>query len=977
MANDPWAAFPAVDQAPKPLRGPPPKPEDPAEKARKDAAEERARQDQSMQVEKFNWERDRAAKTDDLKSKEVKKPTEYQAKSAGFLGRMLQAEQQFKSVPAGSRDARTVPGQWLHNTMPGVDATFNTSDRNSADNAARNFIGATLRQESGAAITPEEYRNQYRIFFPMPGDTDQQIAEKERARAQAIEGFKIAAGPLAAEAMATVQPEPPRDQQDGQSGVAVGSAAPPPSDGIGGPPRFPNLSGPAFEADGDQWWDRTEWLKRTRGMTPEDEQQLVGWLNSNRGNQTITAATVNAFYDQRGWPRPNDPEKAAADMRGGKTNFTGYDDTADREARKAELQSMSNERNHAEGQGAEYDPTTGRRYAERAISGAVFGNDDEINAVEGGFNALIEGGNPVEGYKQERDMLRLRKQQNEEGQGWAGTATEIVGSVPSTVLLPGGLSRTVGGAAKAGGVAGALTGLGGAKNMEEAPSRVVTGAAIGAGAGGLIQGGLNKALPGMGVVGNALSRNKVPDGLDVGVIEAGARRGIPVRAPDAAPSLRGKMAVTQASQYGGGKIDDALASDKSLIQAQMAKIGGKGKSMSGETGDYNLGKMGRKVGEDYIERTRLQKNDLYGEAEQLSAGGRVKPDSALAEVDRHIAELEAVGKSTNRAQIDNLRGLKADMSKPEGFSITEFQGLRKGASEKIKGDQALTSTDADRRLGDIVRAFTGDASEQLPGKAATKLAEADEFFGKRADMINGTLKKLLGTRGKPASPEDIGKRLVAMTRNRADNEGLQKVLKEASPDQRADFAATIAENMGKGRNGEFSLAALATNISKTPGNVRVTIFGKDGNAAMKDIQALARAKGDTASGLNNSKSGLVMARQIVSRMVLGAGAGGAATGSVTGAIAAPLAGELIAAIGQRRAAQALLNPKFTKVLRNAPKQATPAQVKTYLGDMEAALLRNPTTAALVDNVIPLFEKRLSGAMAQSPTRAAASEEEKD
>lgn len=134
------------------------------------------------------------------------KATEAHTKAAQFLGRMLEAEREYATVPADSRDARTVPGQWLHENLPGLENTFNSGDRQMSDQAARNFIAASLRQESGAAISAEEYRNQYRIFFPMPGDGPEVIAQKSRARAQAIEGFRIAAGPLAERAAGTVTP---------------------------------------------------------------------------------------------------------------------------------------------------------------------------------------------------------------------------------------------------------------------------------------------------------------------------------------------------------------------------------------------------------------------------------------------------------------------------------------------------------------------------------------------------------------------------------------------------------------------------------------------------------------------------------------------------------------------------------------------------------------------------------------------------
>lgn len=131
------------------------------------------------------------------------KPTEYQSKSAGFLGRMLQAEKFYADVPEDSRDPRTNSGQFMHDWAPDMEnslPTFlggNSPDRQKSDQAALNFIAASLRQESGAAITASEYDRQYRIFYPSPGDSPEQLAQKAATRQQAIEGFRIAAGPEA------------------------------------------------------------------------------------------------------------------------------------------------------------------------------------------------------------------------------------------------------------------------------------------------------------------------------------------------------------------------------------------------------------------------------------------------------------------------------------------------------------------------------------------------------------------------------------------------------------------------------------------------------------------------------------------------------------------------------------------------------------------------------------------------------------
>lgn len=126
------------------------------------------------------------------------KPTELQSKSAGFLGRMVQSEAAFNAVPSSERGPRGLLREKFRNIAPVLENEFlNSPDRQKADQAVKNFIAASLRQESGAAIGQEEFDRQYDIFFPSPGDSEEVIAQKAAARQQAIEGFRIAAGPLA------------------------------------------------------------------------------------------------------------------------------------------------------------------------------------------------------------------------------------------------------------------------------------------------------------------------------------------------------------------------------------------------------------------------------------------------------------------------------------------------------------------------------------------------------------------------------------------------------------------------------------------------------------------------------------------------------------------------------------------------------------------------------------------------------------
>jgi hypothetical protein len=62
------------------------------------------------------------------------------------------------------------------------------------DQAKRDFINATLRQESGAVIADTEFANGERQYFPQPGDDPQTIAQKKENRRIAMEAIRQASG---------------------------------------------------------------------------------------------------------------------------------------------------------------------------------------------------------------------------------------------------------------------------------------------------------------------------------------------------------------------------------------------------------------------------------------------------------------------------------------------------------------------------------------------------------------------------------------------------------------------------------------------------------------------------------------------------------------------------------------------------------------------------------------------------------------
>lgn len=59
-----------------------------------------------------------------------------------------------------------------------------------AEQAQRDFINAVLRRESGAVISPAEFSNGQKQYFPQPGDTPALLAQKKANRQLAIRGME-------------------------------------------------------------------------------------------------------------------------------------------------------------------------------------------------------------------------------------------------------------------------------------------------------------------------------------------------------------------------------------------------------------------------------------------------------------------------------------------------------------------------------------------------------------------------------------------------------------------------------------------------------------------------------------------------------------------------------------------------------------------------------------------------------------------
>lgn len=156
--------------------------------------------------------------------------TEFQGKSSGFGVRAASAHEQLNALEGGGlggesdwfpkyKVGETVqPGMIKRSAeaFPSLGMDFNQSlgtmmnftqsaAQQRVDQAQRNFVNATLRQESGAAISQGEWDNAKKQYFPQPGDDASVIEQKRLNRAQVINGFKTSAGKDGAAPIAPAQ----------------------------------------------------------------------------------------------------------------------------------------------------------------------------------------------------------------------------------------------------------------------------------------------------------------------------------------------------------------------------------------------------------------------------------------------------------------------------------------------------------------------------------------------------------------------------------------------------------------------------------------------------------------------------------------------------------------------------------------------------------------------------------------------------
>ncbi len=126
--------------------------------------------------------------------------TEFQGKSAAFGDRAMASDLILNNIGQDYSATGVNLKTGLANVPligGGLESGANrllSDNSQKVEQAQRDFINATLRQESGAAIGANEFENAKRQYFPQPGDSKAVIRQKAANRQLVISGFKRSAG---------------------------------------------------------------------------------------------------------------------------------------------------------------------------------------------------------------------------------------------------------------------------------------------------------------------------------------------------------------------------------------------------------------------------------------------------------------------------------------------------------------------------------------------------------------------------------------------------------------------------------------------------------------------------------------------------------------------------------------------------------------------------------------------------------------
>lgn len=926
---------PATPQAPGIIQG---RPKAPTQLQL--SAEQRAQEDQAFQREKFAVERQKA-ELDMQKTQRDLAPgadTTEGEKMAGFLAtRVAGGLKELQRITAQKPDAAkpTFGVEAVRSVFGDTAANYLTdADRQQVVAAQRDILDAALTLGTGAAYTAEQLEGYRQSYFPQLGDDDATVTAKQARLKQLLESAKVKAGrsaPMIEEALAAAGIGGMAGNAQANGARPLGSAPPP----------------------------TTRQTGATDSFVTEDDKRRASQLQA-AFNQGASAQQMNQLAAQLGVQpfAPDELRRIIQARQKGQQVQIAPRATGERSAVDNIIASVA-------------DSPFGA-YAVGAANALTLGGLDEVAGLVGGQAA-------GESAQFAKDYLRENNSVSSLAGEVAGTA---MGAVGLTRLAPGAASMlaTPGGQTAAGATYGFLD------NNENRLLGGLTGGLVGRYAPKAIDAAVASApVQKLGQYGNALlqrlptnqsnalAKQEVAQNTDT--IRAAQAEGLTLRQPDARPSLRDAYGGAEAGAKSGPQIQRALTEDTQQIAGRVQQVAGQGSPKEG----YALGETVQQAVGNRKEAMREEASALFRRVGLQAPNFKATPDNVARTIDDKIAGIQATTPDGNEAQIALLGKIKSNFEKT-GVSVESLQANRDLVRNQMKQDN-LSYSAKEVEMLEVIDQAAIDLENGLRNSgnsaALNTLQNANQKWREYSDFKKQVVRTISGNNNSPVSPEQAAQRLLGMVKKGGDSDKFARIFSTMSNDEKNDFRALIAEQLGSNTKGEFSLDFLAKNLTAKKTNLKTLreVFGPDGFRSLMNIQKVARAKVDATSGFNRSNTARAQnnepagLKDLIMR-AFGAG-GGFTVGGIGGAVAGAAAPSLISSLGQKRAARMLLDTDFSKWLDNMPNARNPNAINAYFKKLDKIA---PQGSVISADII-LFKDYLR--QAASPGQLAASEQQSD
>lgn len=935
----PWEDFQQPSVAPVERRGRPRLP--PAQTATQQALEEERLRAARIQTELDALRANTARRT---AADPAGDAPQAQRRDAGFYLRALRANEMYGGHEVAPRG---VIAQTFADAFPRAANAMTDAERQQAEALQRDFIGATLRYESGAAIPPSEFESQSRIYFPQPGDTPETIALKATLRQNAIEALQRSAGTAAG----GIDPAPAPVDLGSDTGIVPTGARNLTQQGMAvvQPTAGPTVTDPN---DGP----------RSQAIVGDGNQELAGVMApGERYTTEQDRALRDGFADRynAGWTREQMQQWLNEAYPGAQISDEQWRAMEDARRNRRDVDVVpgaSGVRTPAEVAASIISPQ---------------GADDAFVANALDSASLGLPGLFSEGYRNRLADVRTRN-----------PVASIAGSIVGGIAAPGGPRPGMGL-----GVQSARSAFqGGAYGFNSTggdPASAFIGTTIGAAA----PGAFNIAGRGVRATRSAFSpvaRNlNDPDAMALAV--AAADENVRISRPIVDPRSRDRMAYLEASRGTGNIVREGLEGTRADIEARAGQLG------AGGTAE-DAGVMGQRIqdaGTRYIRESGQRATRMYDQAAQLAGDTTVLASDAVAEIDNQLARLQR-NPNSNAGEITFLQGLRRDFVDEQGNlipkTVADVRDIRTGLRGRI-GEHNLTYSQVEGRVAGILDHARGDIERDLGGEASEAVRAyraADRFYAERQDEIRNVVQRVIGRRDANLPGEQVMARIRTMAGDKGDSARLRRLWSHLDPEEQLDAAATIAETAGRRSADEPFTAGRFIEWARTLSpEARRTVFGPEGARSITNLNRLSKALVDTTSRLNNSRSGVVRNWGNMLREITGGGGAGVAISALgggsaltTGLTGATLAtGAAVTGMGLRRlSARSLMSNDMSRWLAAAGRETTPAGIRSHIDHLQV-LARTQRNPAVAQEMLGLRQTLLNAVNDNVPLAAVASERE--